>query len=142
MGGAPELDFDEEEDALLDGPGGRAVGNLRTWLNGTAAAPLVARTGRSSPACSASPAQIAAYERGPAAAGRRATRPPSARSHRPTLVVACAHDQPAFRALAEWLAGEIPNAEGALLEAAHLPSVERPDELSRLVLDYLARAGR
>ena len=36
---------------------------------------------------------------------------------------------------------EIPNAEGALIETAHLPGVERPEELNRLALGFLAGAA-
>jgi pimeloyl-ACP methyl ester carboxylesterase len=60
----------------------------------------------------------------------------------PTLVVVCEHDQPAFRALAERLATELPNAEAALMETGHLPAFERPEEFNPLVLGFLARAAQ
>jgi pimeloyl-ACP methyl ester carboxylesterase len=56
----------------------------------------------------------------------------------PTLVIVGSEDVPDIRAIAELLAGSIP---GARLEeiagAGHLPSLERPDELNRLLLDFL-----
>lgn len=56
----------------------------------------------------------------------------------PTLVVVGAEDVADIRAIAERLAREI---EGARLEvvegAGHLPSLERPDEVNRLLLDFL-----
>ena len=89
--------------------------------------------------------QIAAYEASPPPQPGGWSDPPAASRLGeltvPTLVVACAHDQPAFRALAERLAVEIPNAEGALIETAHLPGVERPEELNRLALGFLAGAA-
>ena len=56
----------------------------------------------------------------------------------PTLVVVGSEDVPDIRAIADLLASSIP---GARLEeiagAGHLPSLERPDELNRLLLDFL-----
>ena len=55
-----------------------------------------------------------------------------------TLVVVGAEDVEDIRRAAELLAAEI---TGARLEtiagAGHLPSLERPDELNRLLLDFL-----
>ena len=146
--GSPELDaFDEEEDALLDaGRMEEAVElNLRTWLDGHGRGPAPV-----SPEIRAFVAgmqrlafekQIAAYEAAPPPQpGGWSDPPASARLAElavPTLVAACAYDQPAFRSLAERLAAEIPGARGALVETAHLPGVERPDELSRLILEFL-----
>ena len=59
----------------------------------------------------------------------------------PTLVVVGTLDQPDFRAISARLAAEIPGAERAELETAHLPALERPDEFNRLVLGFLARAA-
>lgn len=150
--GSPELDaFDEEEDTLLDaGRVDEAVElNLRTWLDGhgRGAAPVSPETRAFVAGMQrlAFDTQIAAYEASPEPGPVDWSDPPA--SSRlgelalPTLVVACAYDQPAFRALAERLPMEIPNAAGALLETAHLPSVERPDELNRLVLDFLGTAA-
>ena len=56
----------------------------------------------------------------------------------PTLVVVGEQDAPDIREAAARLAAEIPEAR---LEtnagAGHLPSLERPDELNRLLLDFL-----
>jgi 3-oxoadipate enol-lactonase len=56
-----------------------------------------------------------------------------------TLVGVGEHDKPDFRAIAERLARELPNAELAVIEGAgHLPSVERPDETAALVRRFLS----
>ncbi|MEV4089243.1 alpha/beta fold hydrolase [Nonomuraea fuscirosea] len=56
----------------------------------------------------------------------------------PALVVTGGHELPYFVATARKLAGDMPRAR--LLElpwAGHLPSLERPEEINRLLLDYL-----
>ncbi len=56
----------------------------------------------------------------------------------PTLVVVGDRDKPELIALAERLAHELPDARLETIEGAgHLPSLERPDELNRLLLDFL-----
>jgi 3-oxoadipate enol-lactonase len=56
----------------------------------------------------------------------------------PTLVVVGTADRPELGALAGRLADELPDARLATIEGAgHLPSLERPDELNRLLLDFL-----
>ena len=56
----------------------------------------------------------------------------------PTLLVVGDADLPELRSLAERLAQELPEARLATIEGAgHLPSLERPDELNRLLLDFL-----
>jgi 3-oxoadipate enol-lactonase len=56
-----------------------------------------------------------------------------------TLVAVGEHDKPDFRAIAERLARELPNAELAVVEGAgHLPSMERPDETAALVRRFLS----
>ncbi|KAB8194600.1 alpha/beta fold hydrolase [Nonomuraea phyllanthi] len=56
----------------------------------------------------------------------------------PALVAVGAHDLPYFVASARHLAGELPRARLVELEwAGHLPAMERPDEINRLLLDYL-----
>ncbi|MGP4100785.1 alpha/beta fold hydrolase [Nonomuraea sp. KM90] len=56
----------------------------------------------------------------------------------PALVVAGAHDLPYFLHSAHHLAGELPRARLVELEwAGHLPALERPEEISSLLLDYL-----
>ena len=56
----------------------------------------------------------------------------------PTLVVVGSEDVVDIRAMAELLAAEIPGARLEMIEGAgHLPSLERPDELNRLLLEFL-----
>ena len=56
----------------------------------------------------------------------------------PALVVSGGHDLPYFRQSARHLATELPRARLLELEwAGHLPALERPDEISALLLDYL-----
>lgn len=59
----------------------------------------------------------------------------------PTLVVGGAHDHPDFRGIAAELPGLVPGAEHVELPwAGHLPSLERPAETTRLMLEFLPRA--
>jgi 3-oxoadipate enol-lactonase len=56
----------------------------------------------------------------------------------PTLVLTGDEDRDDMQAIADRLAAEIPNARRASIDgAAHIPSLERPDEFDRLVLDFL-----
>ena len=58
----------------------------------------------------------------------------------PALVLAGELDVLDFRQIADRLARELPGAEGGartIAGAAHLPSLERPDEFDALVLDFL-----
>jgi 3-oxoadipate enol-lactonase len=56
----------------------------------------------------------------------------------PTLVLAGELDVPDIHLLADRLEREIPGARRATIEgAAHVPSMERPDEFDRLVLGFL-----
>ena len=150
--GSPELDaFDEEEETLLDA--GRIEEevelNVRTWLDGHGRGPAPVSPGTRALLAAmqrrAFEIQIAAYESAePPAPGGWSDPPAATRLGEiaaPTLVVACAHDQPAFRALAELLTVEIPGATGALIDTAHLPGLERPGELNRLIVDFLRSAG-
>lgn len=58
----------------------------------------------------------------------------------PTLVMIGDQDVPGIKHIAELLASRIPRAETAVIhDAAHLPSMERPVEFNRLVLDFLAK---
>lgn len=60
----------------------------------------------------------------------------------PTLVLTGDEDVADFHRIADRLAAEIPGAERAMIaDAAHLPSLERPKEFDRIVLDFLARHG-
>jgi len=56
----------------------------------------------------------------------------------PTLLVAGDADRPELLALVERLVRELPDARLAtIVGAGHLPSLERPDELNRLLLAFL-----
>jgi len=151
--GSAELNaFDEEEDALLEADKlDEAVElNLRTWLDGPEreAAPVPAELRRSVAemqrrafetllrACESSPppGPVAWVE--PPAAGRL----PGVAA--PTLVIGGAHDLADFRAIAARLAAEIPGAESTVMDTAHLPALERPEEFNRAVLDFLAADAR
>ena len=56
----------------------------------------------------------------------------------PTLVVVGTEDVDDIKTIAELLAAGIPDARLETIEGAgHLPSLERPDELNRLLLDFL-----
>jgi 3-oxoadipate enol-lactonase len=56
----------------------------------------------------------------------------------PTLVVVGTEDLDDIKSMAEKLAAEIPGARLATIEGAgHLPSLERPDELNALLLEFL-----
>jgi 3-oxoadipate enol-lactonase len=60
----------------------------------------------------------------------------------PALVLTGDEDVGDIHSIADRLADGIPGAERATIaEAAHLPSLERPDEFDRIVLDFLARHG-
>jgi pimeloyl-ACP methyl ester carboxylesterase len=56
----------------------------------------------------------------------------------PTLVVVGELDKRDFRLISERLAREIPDARHAVVKGSgHLPSLERPDETSRLIREFL-----
>lgn len=56
----------------------------------------------------------------------------------PTLVIVGSLDVPGMLAIADRLATDIPDARKEVIEgAAHLPSLERPREFERLLLDFL-----
>lgn len=56
----------------------------------------------------------------------------------PALVVVGEHDKPDFRAIAERLARDLPNAELVVVPGAgHLPSMERPEFTAELVKSFL-----
>ena len=56
----------------------------------------------------------------------------------PTLIVVGSEDVPDILAIADLLAERIPGAQRAVIEGAgHLPSLERPDELNQVLLEFL-----
>ncbi|HEY7358001.1 MAG TPA: alpha/beta fold hydrolase [Ktedonobacterales bacterium] len=58
--------------------------------------------------------------------------------HAPTLVLVGAHDVPDKLASADLLARGIPGAQKTVMSgAAHLPSMEQPEQFNRLVLEFL-----
>ncbi|MYR26096.1 MULTISPECIES: alpha/beta hydrolase [unclassified Streptomyces] len=61
----------------------------------------------------------------------------------PTLVATAAHDLPEFRALAAGLPARLAGARDTeyvdIPASGHLPSMERPEETTRLVRDFLGR---
>jgi pimeloyl-ACP methyl ester carboxylesterase len=62
-----------------------------------------------------------------------------AETRAPALVVAGALDRPEVGARAELLAASIPRAQKVVIDGtAHVPGMERPEELNRVVLGFLA----
>ncbi|MFG2394740.1 alpha/beta fold hydrolase [Streptomyces lavendulae] len=60
----------------------------------------------------------------------------------PALAITGAHDFADYREIAVALAGLLPNARHLDLDwAGHLPSLERPEEVTALLLDFLTGAG-
>ena len=65
-----------------------------------------------------------------------------ARIAAPTLVIRGALDWPDVAAAAQRFVTEIPNAREAVVEdAAHLPTMEKPDEVAGLLLEFLRESG-
>ena len=82
----------------------------------------------------------------PALSEERQAEPPAvnrlADIQAPTLVVAGDLDRPEVGARAELLAKSVPLAQKVVMsETAHVPSMEKPDEFNRVVLEFLARLG-
>ena len=136
----------EEEAALGRGDLEAAVtANLRLWLAGPrrdleAVDPqlreLVAEMQRQAFRLSKGHDDLQADRLDPPASGRLA------HLHVPTLVLTGDEDVEDIHTIADRLAREIPGAERATIaDAAHLPSLERPDEFDRIVLAFLAEHG-
>ncbi|EAP99294.1 hydrolase, alpha/beta fold family protein [Janibacter sp. HTCC2649] len=131
------LAFGEREDELLeagDVEGATAL-NVDLWA-GPEASPQVrddiARMQRR-----AFEVQLAADEQDPPPRAEHIEVDPRAVTA-PTLVVAGAHDVAHHRDIATLLAREVPGAELVELAwAGHLPSLERPDETTALLLQHL-----
>jgi pimeloyl-ACP methyl ester carboxylesterase len=126
--------FAEEEDRLLEAGDARAAAelNARTWLG--PAADEEARRRVTAMQEHAFTMQLAAdpepsqfrpgYDLGAIQA--------------PALVVTGPYDLEFFRLSARHVAAELPHAELVELDwAGHLPALERPSEVTRLLLDYL-----
>jgi pimeloyl-ACP methyl ester carboxylesterase len=65
-----------------------------------------------------------------------------ARVEAPTLILIGDEDVPDMLKIAERLAAELPRGRRVLLPGvAHLPSLEQPDVVTRLLLDFLAATG-
>ena len=134
--------FVEEEDALVEGgdlPGATEL-NLRFWVDGP----------------QRSPAQVNAQVRQrvyemqyhafnvpmPEDTEEQELQPPAlarlAEVQMPTLVIIGDLDLPEKQALSEQLASSIPAARKVVIAgAAHMVSMERPEEFNRAVLDFL-----
>jgi len=59
-----------------------------------------------------------------------------------TLVVVGAHDPSTPPERGQYIVERIPGAQKAVLEAAHLSNIERPEEFNRIVLGFLAGERR
>jgi 3-oxoadipate enol-lactonase len=129
--------FAEEEDLVEHGDlAGAGEQQARMWLAPDAAADVLALTAAMT---------VRSYEQQLPLDGevRTSWPEPSAETRlgelrQPTLVVVGDADRPELRSLAERVAAELPHARLATIAGAgHLPSLERPDELNRLLLEFL-----
>lgn len=135
--------FAEEEDALERGDlDAAADANVRMWIDGPRRAPEEV-----DPAVRGLVHQmtVRSFELqlplGDQVSARWIDPPPNGRLGEitaPTLIVVGEEDVPDILATADLLEREIPDARTVVIEgAAHLPGLERPDELNRLLLDFL-----
>jgi pimeloyl-ACP methyl ester carboxylesterase len=131
-------EFDAAEEALLEAGDveGAVALNVETWLGLDADADvrrLVHEMQRHAFAV-----QLAADQADPAPELTRVDVDPARITAR-TLVVSGDLDLEFFGAVAQHLAGTIPGARHVRLPwAKHLPSLERPDEVTALIRDFLA----
>ena len=144
--GVPQTDdaraFGEEEDRLLEAGDLEAAVelNVRTWL-GPEASPEVEELVRKMQA-RAFELDAAAESLEPAPEPRPVDIEPAALGM-PALVVGGGSDLEWFQQIARHLAEHLPGAELVMLDwAGHLPSMERPDEVSRLLEEFLERELR
>lgn len=140
---SPELTgFGDREEELLEAGDvdGATDLNVETWLGPEADGAtrgLVATMQRH-----AFTVQLAAAAAGVEPEQRFADVDP-AQVRTPTLVVSGGHDLEDFRAVARHLAGTLPAVRHIELPwAGHLPSLERPAEVTALLLEELAPGGR
>lgn len=140
--------FDRDEDrAFEDGDLEAAVElNLRMWVDGPTRrpedSPRVVREFVATMQRDAFELQGAAYSAEPLPGPCEWLEPPALERlgniAAPTLVLTGALDIEDFREIGRWLIERIPRARGAVIEsAAHIPSLERPDEFERLVGEFL-----
>jgi len=105
--------------------------NLRTWVQPDVPEPTRTLLGQMQ--CRAFELQLAMDD-----VEERAVQVDPARITARTLLISGARDFADFRHIAERLAARIPGAEHRHLDwAGHLPTVERPEEMDRLILDFL-----
>jgi pimeloyl-ACP methyl ester carboxylesterase len=139
-----ELDaFDAEETAALErGDLDAAVqANVRTWVSrgGRAADPAVADL------VAAMQRNVFELQEGVDADLERSDPPVAARLRdiaAPALVAVGADDLDDFHRIAERLAAELPNARPVVTipGAAHLPALERPDDVARVLVPFLSES--
>lgn len=144
--GAPDgpdvQEFGREEDRLLEAGDldGAVELNVSTWLGPEASDTARQRVGEMQR--HAFEVQLAADEVEPAPEPVHADVRPGAIDVR-TLVVSGGRDLNHFQRVAEQLATEIPRARHHDLPwAGHLPGLERPDEVTALLLDFLTPPSR
>ncbi|MGZ8782858.1 MAG: alpha/beta fold hydrolase, partial [Gaiellaceae bacterium] len=134
---AAQAGFDEEEAALERGDlAGAAAQQAQMWLAPDATPEVRALTEAMT---------MRSYEQQLPLEGQvRTSWPKPSAEERlaeidvPTLVAAGSEDVGDIGAMADKLAAEIPEARRETIEGAgHLPSLERPDALNRLLLDFL-----
>ncbi|MFE5853884.1 alpha/beta fold hydrolase [Streptomyces sp. NPDC056500] len=140
MGASPELvAFDEKETELFEANdlSGAAELNGRTWL-GPDAGPAAHSAVRQMQQHAFEVQDAAAHEHGEHYGDRDFDPQTLTAVTAPALVAFGAHDLPDFRATASRLASLLPSAElRELAWAGHLPALERPDETTGLLLDFL-----
>lgn len=134
--------YDEAEEAALERGDLDAVVeiNLRQWVDGPTRTPETVN-----PEVRTAVARMI-RDASTSTEGRpRRLNPPAierlAEVRAPTLVLVGDLDVPDMLTVADTLTAGIPGARRAVIHgAAHLPSMERPEEFTRLVLDFLAAA--
>lgn len=140
--------FGEEEEALVDrGEVDAAVElNLRMWVDGPERAPSEVdpevRERVRQMQRRAFEIDLAAFEQEPHPGPEDPLEPPAsarlAEVSAPTLVLVGEKDQPDILRIADVLTDGIPGARKVEIpDTAHVPSMEKPDEFNRLLLEFL-----